>query len=236
MAQEYFSDDRRVAWLQEKKGMFSASESWKILDKPTVMPKGATVLPMFTVAGETYIEEMAIEEYTLFDSTEGLLSKAMKDGLKTEPEAYQYLIKVAGLSDLVYHGDGNPKFFKYGKDAGASPDSALYKPDGSVSMGAEFKCPSQKTHWEYLKSIKNSNDLRRVDSNYWCQVQFTMMVLNCDLWLWESYNPYFPLNQQGLIIEVPKDDKFVREANLRVKEAGKRKWAWIERAKNNFAA
>lgn len=238
MATNYFSDDSRIAWLQKHKGKFSGSRFSELMT-PGKIPKGETTGPMFSEGGETYIQEMAIEEYTAFDATERLLSKAMKDGLANEPEAYQHFKNMNGFgSNFEYYGDGNPKFFDYQHDSGASPDCVLWKPDETASLGLEIKCPTKKTYWEYRKAfgsyrdgIKDSNILREVDFTYWCQVQFTMMVMNTDLWLWGAYNPFFPAHQRGLIIEVPKDLRFQEKAALRLKMAYKKKWEYIAEQK-----
>lgn len=226
----YFDDNKRIDWLQAHKGKFSASR-FSDLMTPGKTPKGSATPNLYSDAGYTYIEEMAIEEYTAFDPTERLLSRSMKDGLLQEPECYQHLVKVTGLTGLTYHGEGDPVFIPYTKDSGFSPDSCLYKPDGSISMGAEFKCPQKKAHWGYLKNIKKGSDLYEYDFEYWCQVQFTMMGANTDVWLWGSYQPFFPIQHRILIIEVKADKAFQAKANIRLKNAEKMKWDFIEQIK-----
>lgn len=238
MATNYFSDDSRIAWLQKHKGKFSGSRFADLMT-PGKIPKGQTTGPMFSEGGETYIQEMAIEEYTAFDPTERLLSKAMKDGLANEPEAFGYFKSMLGLdSNFQYYGDGNPTFFEYQYDSGVSPDAVLWKLDETASLGLEIKCPTKKIYWEYRKAfgshrdgVRDSNILREVDFTYWCQVQFTMMTMNTDLWWWGAYNPFFPPNQRGLIIEVPIDLKFQERAAMRLKMAYKKKWEYIAEQK-----
>ena len=60
----------------------------------------------------------------------------------------------------------------------------------------------------------------------------TQMALNTNVWLFASYNPFFPAKHRMLIVEVEADAKFQAKASLRLKQAERMKWDLIEEMKN----
>jgi hypothetical protein len=71
-------------------------------------------------------------------------------------------------------------------------------PDGLMEMeGLEVKCPLIHTHVGYLLDGK-------LPTEYFCQVQGSMLVTGFEAWFFESYYPGLP----PLIIRVERDYKF----------------------------
>lgn len=232
------NDDSRIAWLQLKWGLFSASEISKLYPPGKIIDKKTGQREMFSETGLSYIEKVACESYSLFNLDDNVETYDMKLGKMREPQAFQHLYKLIGLKDLSYFGEGNPMFFNYCKDSGCSPDVVALKPgamsfdEGNVSFGAEIKAPKRLTHWQYLKTIRKASDLYALLPDYYGQCQFAIMTFKCDHWLWCSYNEYLPFNEQMVIIEVPRDDNWCNNMEMRLKQAVKLKYQEIEDVKN----
>src|SRR5258708_7461311 len=142
MIKEFDTDTEK--WLLDKWGCFSASEMYKLLSK-------GVGSDMFGVLAKTYIEEVAIEAYTMFNTDENVETYAMKMGKINEAQSVGYYKSLLSLVNIEYFGGGNPIFKKYCEDSGCSPDVLIKKPDLSVSFGAEFKNNQRKQHFKDLR-------------------------------------------------------------------------------------
>lgn len=214
-------------WKREKWGMYSASE----IDVLAVPGKAG----VFSDGANTYIEDVAREAYTLFNDDDNIETWSMRKGKMKEAQSFGHYRRLLGDFDrLEYFGGGNPYFEKYCADSGASPDCLAWidKPSKKASFGTEFKNPNAKTHWEYLRTIKDQTDLKMANRKYFGQCQFGMMTFKTDLWHWCSYNEYFPFKDQMLIIEVKADKAYQSNLSIRLKMAVKKKWELIEEMKN----
>jgi hypothetical protein len=207
-------------WLKLKWGKFSASQLFHLM-----MGSGKG---MFGDGAITYIEGIARECYTRFNTDELVETYAMKMGKVNEAQSFGVLYKHIGFAGLQYHGSTNPVFELYtGFDnpeldgqAGASPDATAPLLDGTgFSFGAELKNPKQKTHWEYLRNIKDQWDLKKISLEYYTQVQMSMLTFKTDLWIWASYNEYFPVKHQMRIVEVVPDIPFLEDFKVKLKMA-----------------
>jgi len=213
-------------WLIDKWGCFSASEMYKLLSKGNG--------EMFGVAAKTYIEETAIEAYTMFNSDENVETYAMKMGKINEAQSFGYLKNLLGVDFLEYYGGNNPIFIKYCEDSGCSPDGAALKPDNTFSFGIELKNNQRKQHFRDLRLIADYKDLQKEHLDDYTQCQFSMMCCKTDLWLWCSYNEYFPDKDKMLIIEVKQDKSFQDNLEVRLQMAKKIKHRIIEQRKNDY--
>lgn len=210
----YHSDiDAESAWKRVKWSKFSASE----IDN--LMTKGKSGL--FSTGGIAYIERIAREAFTVFNDDENNETFLMKRGKIKESEAFAYYCRMIGTSEFDYYGGGNPYFELYSEFSGASPDCILWKDKKNrvVSFGAEFKCPSSKIHFEYIRNVKDQWDLKGANSLYYGQCQMNLMTFNADLWHWCSYNEYYPFKNRMLIIEVQPDRAYQSELKIRIKQA-----------------
>ena len=213
-----------------------ADEQWKLArsGKFTASSISKIMLPgkdnMFSKGGLTYINEVACDAYTLFEDR-NVQTYSMMMGKIKEPEAFAFYSKLIGLNGLQYFGDGNPLFKEYCKDSGGSPDAIAPVDADTVSFGGEFKCPDRDTHWDYLKTIKDQYDLKKLCPDYYGQCEFLMRTFKCDLWHWVSYNEYFPLKDRALIIEVKWDKNYQNDLEVRLQQAIKMKYELIEQFK-----
>lgn len=217
--------DQKDAWLQLKWGRFSASEIHKLLSKG----RGNE---MFGSGAITYIEQVARQAYTLFNDDENAETYAMKMGKAKEAEAFTHYSRLIGFTGLEYYGESNPIFKEYCPESGCSPDCIAFKPDGTVSFGAEFKNPASKAHWSYLRNIKDQWDLRKECEEYYAQIQFTLMCYDAELWHFVSYNEYYPFKDRMLIIEVKPDKNYQTNLKIRLDMGKKKKAEFLEEMKN----
>jgi len=214
-------------WLLEKWGCFSASEMHKLLSKG--------VGEMFGVGAKTYIEEVAIEGYTLFSMEENVETQSMRNGKMKEAECAGYYARMLNIDQYFeYFGGGNPVFKKYCPDSGCSPDGLVKLPDGIVSFGSEFKNNQRKQHFRDLRLIKDQFDLKNQHIDDYTQCQFSMMCYKTNLWHWCSYNEYFPARDKMLIIEVAEDKPFQDNLQVRLMMAKKIKHRIIEQRMNDY--
>jgi hypothetical protein len=216
-------------WLQEKWGKFGASDMHKLWSKG----KGE----MFGEGAKTHIKKVARQAYTMFNTCDSVETYAMKMGKVNEPQSFGYLYNLLGIPNLQYYGSGNPIFLPhiendFKTDTGCSPDSCAITKDNRISFGMEFKNPSGDTHWDYLTDITDQNSLKTVCKDFYTQIQFSMACTGTDLWLWCSYNEYFPEKHKALIIECTPDKEFMGELNERILKAIEKKYELIEEMKN----
>lgn len=220
--------EKEEQWKLARFGKFTASEIHKLLSKG----KGSE---MFGEGARTYIKQKAVDNYTGYEDR-NVQTYAMMMGKVKEPEAYALYCKLLGFPGIKYFGGGDPVFIEYGPDAGCSPDALAYMPDDTISFGADFKCPTRDTHWDYLTEFKgkdkNQFDLRRVCEDYYAQIQFTMMCVKCELYHFVSYNEYFPFNDRMLILEIKPDKPYQANLDIRLKMAIKERNRLIEELKN----
>ncbi|WP_312208258.1 YqaJ viral recombinase family protein [Empedobacter sp.] len=186
------ADKSHEEWLLQRKGKFTASEIHRLmtaLSKPNELPVGAI----------TYVIEKVAE--TLTDGLpESFSSEAMQWGKDNEVEAIEKFEEKTRL--FVNNTGENQKFIKYGKHAGCTPDGLGY------GFGAETKCPKSSTHVIY-KGILNGQDLKKINSDYYWQIQFSMLCAKKSKWFFISYDKRFSKEKHRLhyaVIERNEND------------------------------
>jgi len=214
------NDQETNLWLEEKWGKMSGSQLFHIM-----VP--GKEYKLFSPGGLTYIENVARERFTRFNTDENVETYAMKMGKVNEAQSFYAISKKLGFNGLTYHGGGNPVFELYNGYGdplfdgrwGVSPDSSAITSGGKCSFGMELKNPKQATHLFYLRNVRDQWDLKKVSLEYYTQTQASMMAMDCDLWLWGSYNEYFPEAQQARVIECAPDKNFQADLKIRAKQA-----------------
>lgn len=228
MTEELTAEEK---WLMDKWGMFGASDMYKLWAKGV----GSN---MFGVGAMTHIKKVARQAYTMFNTCDNVETYAMKMGKVNEPQAFGYLYNLLRIPQLEYHGSGNPIFVKHRKsefkdDTGCSPDSTAKTKEGKISFGMEFKCPSGDVHWDYLDAISNQKELLACCKDFYTQIQFSMACTGADLWVFCSYNEYFPEKDKALIIECTPHEEFMEKLDIRILAAIEKKKELIEKRKNS---
>ena len=165
-------------WLRLRRGVPSASMFDKILT--------ATGKP--SSQSEGYFNELLAERWT-GKSTNFHVSDAMKRGTDLEPEAktfYELFCNVEVVEcGFVLHSS---------REFGCSPDGLVGQ------KGLEIKCPTAKTHVQYLR-------LGKVPTKYVLQVQGCMAVTGFQAWDFMSYHPDMP----PMIVEVKRDESLIEK-------------------------
>lgn len=218
----HFKEDAEAAWRMIKWGKFSASEIHNLMSRGRDQ--------MFGEGAWSYIHRIAREAMTAFNDDENNMSKAMFKGKMKEAEAFNYYRQIIGINSLEYFGGGNPLFEHYTKDSGASPD-CLYRRKNEVRWGAEFKCPTSKVHWDYIRNIKDQFDLQKIDPLYYGQCQFGMMTFKTDLWHWCTYNEYYPVKWRMHLIEIKTDISYQTNLKVRIAQGTAEKYKLINEMK-----
>lgn len=223
------TEEAEEKWLMQKWGKFGASDMYKLWSKG----KGE----MFGAGAKTLIKKVARQAYTLFNTEDSVETYSMKMGKVNEPQSFGYVYKLLGIKELEYYGSNNPIFVNHHKnefkaDTGCSPDGAAKRKDGIISFGVELKNNKGDTHWDSLNEIKTQKDLLAANKDDYTQCQFSMACCNTDLWLWVSYNEYFPEKHKALIIEVTPDEEFMEQLDERIVAAIKKKYELIDEMKN----
>lgn len=177
--------DREAEWLQQRWGVFTASEIYKLMTYPDKddLPKGAI----------SYVLKKAAESLTEF-SVQPFISDAMQWGLIHEPEAIDAFQACTGLE--VIHCKEGQQFIDRGHVGGT--------PDGIIPIefsGLEIKCPNSDTHIGYLQ-IKTGQHLKTEAPAYYWQVQCLMMLTQSQHWYFVSYDPRF--KQERLRLHIAK--------------------------------
>jgi len=224
-----WNEELEEKWLMDKWGCFGASDMFKLWSKG----KGE----MFGVGAKTLIKKVARQAYTTFNMEDNVETYSMRMGKILEPQSFGYVYNLLGLKELEYFGSINPIFIKHCKDCfntdtGCSPDGAAKRKDGTISFGIELKNNKGDTHWDSLTEIKRQSDLKEKSKDDYTQCQFSMACCDADVWLWISYNEYFPDKHKALIVEVTPDKEFMEELEERITAAIKKKYEYIDEMKN----
>jgi hypothetical protein len=177
-------DQRSPEWYAERAGHVTASRIDDVLSEG----KGGKE----SAGRRNYRAQLAVERLlkrSLDD--EGFVSKPMQWGVDTEPLARSWYM---GQRDCLVAQLG---FTKHPSVTwvGCSPDSEV-----SDEGGLEIKCPNTATHIDTL--LNGAMTYNR-------QVQCQMWVMG---WKWVdfvSFDPRMPVELMGVIIRVPRDQKFI---------------------------
>lgn len=118
----------------------------------------------------------------------------------------------------THYGVENPTFFEYGDHAGGSPDWECMK--GKKKIGAEIKCPFDSG--EHIKNLllADADELKSERWEYYCQMQFNMMIREWNQCFFASYDPRMiePMFQL-IVIPVEVDHEWRKEFTPRLELA-----------------
>lgn len=160
-------------WWEAKRGVPSASNFDRI-----ITPKTGKL----SASAKGYIAELIAE--SVQPTSEVVCTKAMMNGIETEPEARRWYEMACDLEvkqvGCCFTDDGRFE---------ASPDG-LVGEDG----GLELKCPLLKTHVSYLLD-------GGLPDEYKCQVHGNLIVTGRSWWDFVSYAPGLP----ALVVKVKPD-------------------------------
>lgn len=186
------TEQRTQEWFSERLGKVTASSLHKVLAK-TKTGYGAD--------RGNYLTQLIIERIT-GQKAESYTNASMQWGIEQEPAARAAYEAHRGVLVTEVGFIPHPTI----EMAGASPDGLVE--DGMV----EIKCPDSKTALEAWLS-KNP-----VESKYFAQMQWQMACAKrpwCD---YVIYDPRMPVKARLLVVRVPRDDRWLEEAETEVKK------------------
>lgn len=161
---------------------------------------------------QNQLDEIVTEIITGKPSGGFFATKFVKDGIEREPFARMYLEEVRGMviEEVA--------FVKHDwMRVGVSPDGLAV----GEATNVEIKCPKDRTHLRYWM-------MDTCPEEYVPQVQSQLWLTEAEKCLFCSYHPDFPEEMQLRIIEVLRDEKYIKmvedevskflaEVNLKVK-------------------
>lgn len=203
-------EQKREAWLKKRQYKFSSSNCHRLmtcLDKLDILPVGAI----------TYIEEVVIEILTAGKGKKNFKNDSMDRGNEEEKFAVVKFEEKTGLK--LYATNEDQEFIQMCSYFGGTPDG-LFNEDGLV----EIKCPDSKTHLFYLRNIKSWENLKKICSNYYWQIQGNLLATGRKISYFISYDDRFENeDHQFLCIEVPRNDEDIDKLKKRLQMAEKHK-------------
>jgi hypothetical protein len=211
-------------WVSERKGLFTASENYRLMTDPKVKSEpfsdGA-----FTYIAEKVAEEITGEEKFTPDTWD------MKWGKEQEPIARQKFIKSLDAKGIFATID-EPGFFPYEmngeKVAGASPDGRVFiEEQPEPTYGVEIKCPSNPAnHIEYCL-ISSGDYMKKYFKNHYWQIQTGMLATGLSKWFFVSFQPKVKGFELFSII-IDRNDEDIAELEKRIWNAYQEKQRLIK--------
>lgn len=220
------TEQRTLSWKRARLGNFTGSQVGDLMvngrKKEDIF--GATAISyIYKVAGERgLLEDVTVdyETFKIYDNVCGVSeTRAMQWGTKQEATAKEVLqhcnmdwqIQEIGfcLHDTVKH-------------FGASPDGLILLPNGKKKI-LEVKCPIPSTFMRYKAEVCDGDTLKKVNSQYYWQVQAEMAVTNCTEAIFYVFCPFMKQPVHAVDIKANEADtaamiKRVELANDYIKE------------------
>ena len=174
-------NQRDLAWFRCRIGSFTGSKIGDLMKSGRKKEQifGDTAMSyIFKVAAERMLNPVFVNDDELFGQyieQQQVYSKAIIWGQEQEDNAKDLLMKknpeweLADVSSCKH--DTIPHF-------AASPDAIIY--DRKKLMVAEIKCPSVHTFVRYLVEIKDAESLKKVQPDYFYQMQSEMACTNAE--------------------------------------------------------
>ena len=184
-------EQRSDAWFAARAGRATASNFRKVLAK---------IKTGEAADRRNYRAQLVVERLT-GKADDGFENAAMRWG--TEQEPFAKIAYMAATGNIVEEIG----FIEHTElMAGCSPDG-LIGTDG----GIEIKCPTKATHLDSLKA-------QNIPPEHIPQVQGCMWITGRKWWDFVSYHPDFPEPLQLLIVRVPRDEQYIANLELEVRD------------------
>lgn len=232
-------------WQQHKLGKFSASGIHRLygggrrdmtpeeLAAEEKNPTGAggkkrkTIDTFFGETAYTYIKEKLAEILTQQPVGDISGLDPIEHGNAYENAGLQALASKYGVTLEVFGGQ-NPKFFTYDRCpeyAGCSPDAFIIDMDKrelKLHSLVEMKAPFNPVHHLNHLLITTPEELLSQKKEYYCQIQFSLMVTGKKQGYFVSYDGRMQDERLQLhILEIPRNEAVISELDLRLDEAVK---------------
>ena len=211
-------EQRSLEWHRLRIGSFTGSKIGDLMKSGRKKEQtfGDTALSyIYKVAAERMLNPIFLNDDTIFADyveQQQIYSKAIIWGQEQEDNAKDLLMKknpeweLAGVSSCKH--DNIPHF-------AASPDAIIY--DRKKLMVGEIKCPSVHTFVRYLVEINDAESLKKVQPDYFYQMQAEMACTNAESGIFVAYCPWLikPIH----IVPIERDEEAIKAIEERVVKA-----------------
>ena len=211
-------EQRSLEWHRLRIGSFTGSKIGDLMKsgKKKEQTFGDTALSyIYKVAAERMLNPIFLNDDTIFADyveQQQIYSKAIVWGQEQEENAKDLLMKknpeweLADVSSCKH--DTIPHF-------AASPDAIIY--DRKKLMIGEIKCPSVHTFVRYLVEINDAESLKKVQPDYFYQMQAEMACTNAESGIFVAYCPWLvkPIH----IVPIERDEEAIKAIEERVVKA-----------------
>ena len=211
-------EQRSLDWFRLRCGSFTGSKIGDLMKSGRKKEQifGDTAMSyIFKVAAERMLNPVFVNDDELFGQyieQQQVYSKAIIWGQEQEENAKDLLMRKNPeweLSDVSScKHDTIPHF-------AASPDAIIY--DRKKLMIGEIKCPSVHTFVRYLVEIKDAESLKKVQPDYFYQMQAEMACTNAESGIFVAYCPWLvkPIH----IVPIERDEEAIKAIEERVVKA-----------------
>ena len=175
-----------AAWDKMRLGRFTGSGISALMTNPKT--KAAIESGELSETAKKYIYEKAMETVTGQSANEAT-SRAIDWGNEWEEHALKQL-QIA-LNSPEESTELKPSFKLFNDYFGCSPDAFMIHSEYGP-VGCEIKCPWNSVNHFLHSQIQTSEDLKRVNSDYYWQVMGNMLTFNLPAWVFASYDPRQP--------------------------------------------
>lgn len=211
-------EQRSLDWHRLRIGSFTGSKIGDLMKsgrkKEQIFGDVATSY-IYKVAAERMLNPVFVNDDELFGQyveQQQIYSKAIVWGQEQEENAKDLLMKknpeweLADVSSCKH--DTIPHF-------AASPDAIIY--DRKKLMIAEIKCPNPNTFVRYLVEVKDAESLKKVQPDYFYQMQAEMACTNAESGIFVAYCPWLvkPIH----IVPIERDEEAIKAIEERVVKA-----------------
>ena len=211
-------EQRSLEWHRLRIGSFTGSKIGDLMKsgrkKEQIFGDVATNY-IYKVAAERMLNPVFVNDDELFGQyieQQQVYSKAIIWGQEQEDNAKDLLMKknpeweLADVSSCAH--DTIPHF-------AASPDAIIY--DRKKLMVGEIKCPNPNTFVRYLVEIKDAESLKKVQPDYFYQMQAEMAWTNAESGIFVAYCPWLvkPIH----IVPIERDEEAIKAIEERVVKA-----------------
>ena len=211
-------EQRSLDWFRLRCGSFTGSKIGDLMKSGRKKEQtfGDTALSyIYKVAAERMLNPVFVNDDELFGQyieQQQVYSKAIIWGQEQEENAKDLLMRKNPeweLSDVSScKHDTIPHF-------AASPDAIIY--DRKKLMIGEIKCPSVHTFVRYLVEINDAESLKKVQPDYFYQMQAEMACTNAESGIFVAYCPWLvkPIH----IVPIERDEEAIKAIEERVVKA-----------------
>ena len=211
-------EQRSLDWHRLRIGSFTGSKIGDLMKSGRKKEQifGDTAMSyIFKVAAERMLNPVFVNDDELFGQyieQQQVYSKAIIWGQEQEENAKDLLMRknpeweLADVSSCKH--DNIPHF-------AASPDAIIY--DRKKLMVGEIKCPSVHTFVRYLVEINDAESLKKVQPDYFYQMQAEMACTNAESGIFVAYCPWLvkPIH----IVPIERDEEAIKAIEERVVKA-----------------